>query len=105
MAIFLPLFPTHEHLVIPSFHCHTGKMLLPLVDRDQESTAYRKASSTEDHPAQNVDSLKGEVSKSTAIPLETGGALFSNLSSVRLFYHNSVGSEFNTLTLTELYCS
>lgn len=70
MAIFPPLFPTHEHLVIPSFHCHTGKMLLALVDRDQESTAYRKASSTEDHPAQNVDSLKGEVSKSTAIPLK-----------------------------------
>lgn len=90
MAIFLPLFPAHEHLVIPSFHCHTGKVLLALVDRDQECTAYRKVSSTEDHPAQNVDSLKGEVSKFIAIPLESGEALFSNLSSIRLFYHNSV---------------
>lgn len=88
--MFLLLFPTHEHFMIQSFYCHTGKVLLALVDRDQEFRAYRQASSTEDQPAHNVDSLKDEVSTSIAIPLETGEALFSNLSSVRLFYHNSV---------------
>lgn len=59
----------------------------------------------EDDAAQNVDSMEGEESKSIAIPLETEEALFSNLSSIRLFYYNSVWCKFNTLNMTEFHCS
>ena len=76
-AIFHPLCPIREHLVILRFRGLTGKVLPTLVGTDWECVIYRTASYSEDYPGQYVDSRESKKSKSVLIPFETEEALLT----------------------------